>query len=67
MASLLVAVFDDQTGARRGGAILRDLHADGTLTLYAMAAIARRSYDGRHALHHLRVGQRRLGLGRSRL
>ena len=41
MAPLLVAVFDDETGVRRGGGILRDLHTDGTLTLYAMAAIAR--------------------------
>jgi uncharacterized membrane protein len=41
VAPLLVAVFDDETGARGGGGILRDLHADGTLTLYAMAAIAR--------------------------
>ena len=32
-----------QTGARGGGGILRDLHADGTLTLYAMATIARES------------------------
>jgi uncharacterized membrane protein len=43
MAPLLVAVFDDETGARGGGGILRALHAEGTLTLYAMATIARES------------------------
>ena len=43
MAPLLVAVFDDETGACGGRGVLRDLHADGTLTLYAMATIARES------------------------
>src|SRR4051794_10245189 len=41
MAPLLVAVFDDETGASGGENILRDLHSDGSLTLYAVAAIAR--------------------------
>jgi hypothetical protein len=42
---LLLAVFEDASAARAGGMILRDLHADGSLTLYAMAIIARRPRD----------------------
>ena len=38
---LLVAVFDDEDEAGSAVRILRDLHADGTLTLYAAAAVGR--------------------------
>jgi uncharacterized membrane protein len=41
MGSLLVAVFANETDARTGAGILRSLHDDGTLTLYASAIVAR--------------------------
>ena len=41
MGALLVAIFDDEAGARAAVQMLRDLHADGTLTLYAAAVVGR--------------------------
>ncbi|WP_207538168.1 hypothetical protein [Sabulicella rubraurantiaca] len=41
MASLLVATFEDDAGARAGAEILRTLHAEGTVTVYALAVVAR--------------------------
>ena len=41
MGSLLVAVFADEAGARKSAETLQALHADGTLTLYAWAIVAR--------------------------
>ena len=41
MGSLLVAVFDDESGARGGAETLRSLHGGGVLTLYALATVAR--------------------------
>ena len=41
MGVLLVAVFDDEDDAGAALGILQDLHADGTLTLYAAAAVVR--------------------------
>jgi uncharacterized membrane protein len=41
MGGLLVAVFDDEGGAHRGADALRALHAEGTVTLYASAIVAR--------------------------
>jgi hypothetical protein len=41
VGSLLVAVFDDEAAAGAGAGILRELHASGTLTLYALAIVAR--------------------------
>lgn len=43
MGLLLVAVFKDNAGARAGAAILRSLHDEGALTLYALAIVARRT------------------------
>jgi hypothetical protein len=42
VGSLLAAVFEDEAAARAGAGILRELHAAGTLTLYAVAIIVRR-------------------------
>src|ERR1700712_3813901 len=39
VGALLVATFDDEAGAGAAIRILRDLHADGTLTLYAVAVV----------------------------
>jgi uncharacterized membrane protein len=46
MANLLVVVFGDAAGAKAGADALRALHADGTLTLYAVAVVARRAKGG---------------------
>ena len=39
---MLAALFEDESAARAGAGTLRELHAAGTLTLYAMATILRR-------------------------
>ena len=41
MASLLTAAFGDDHGARAAAEVLRSLHADGTITVYAAATVAR--------------------------
>jgi len=41
MGALLVAVFDDEAGARAGARALRALHAEGIVTLYARAIVLR--------------------------
>lgn len=46
MGSLLVALFDDEAAAPAGARILRDLHACGTLTLYALAILKRKKTVG---------------------
>ena len=46
MGVLLVAIFEDEAGAKAGACALRDLHAEGILTLYASAVVARRAKGG---------------------
>jgi uncharacterized membrane protein len=46
MADLLVVVFRDTAGANAGADALRALHAEGSLTLYAVALVARRAQGG---------------------
>jgi uncharacterized membrane protein len=46
MGVLLVAVFVDEAGAKAGVCALRNLHAEGILTLYASAVVARRAKGG---------------------
>lgn len=41
MEKMLVAVFDDETGAYAGTRALADLHAEGSVTVYAEAVIAK--------------------------
>jgi uncharacterized membrane protein len=41
MGALLVMVFDDEAGSREGAQALRALHAEGAITLYASAIVAR--------------------------
>lgn len=41
MEKMLVTVFDDETGAYAGTRALADLHAEGSITLYAEAVIAK--------------------------
>jgi uncharacterized membrane protein len=46
MGTLLVAAFDDEGGAHAGAHALRALHAEGVVTLYALAVVARGARGG---------------------
>ena len=41
MDKMIVTVFDSERQAFEGSQVLKDLHADGTITLYAEAVIAK--------------------------
>jgi uncharacterized membrane protein len=58
MASLVVATFKDASGARTGAEILRTLHAEGAVTVYGLAVVARGAHgEGLVAREPLQEGR----------